>query len=1006
MNRMMHIIAAGVALSVANFVYATSISDFDAGGDLVISTSGEITVDADATFSSITIEADNVSFVNPDAATTNTLKVAKVYNTSSTIPVFNCRVVFEDEWTASVPIWVSATSQPVDFAGGVVGTYPAPQTAAARTFKGRYVLNGNWTMPSGSLTFTIPSGSTLTGRKVTGAGDVSTYSTLFIAEGAYADIDYIDQGLWTMLVSVNGTLKVNYFNVLRGNVGVNGNTGTLIVDWLAVASPVKTPYDIRIFVPNVVFGGLFDWNVVARLALCAANEVNLQFTENALWGRTANYNANHRTGGDVFFNTQSPDTGVGYVVQLERGFMDNDVNSHGVVGKGHIVKNGMGAMIFGAGILASYNTFSGGTTINQGMVASRNAGQNIGTGTVTVNSGGVLNPAGGGSLGYPIVVNDGGTAIFLANTTASSLTLNSGSTLQVSAACTLTATALTLPESGTVNLLVTGGSTTEGPITLLSFPSGMTSTDDETVNAALLAKFSLVRNNGTLAIDAENNALVMTDYTAPTFSWVGGTDDKFSTPANWSSGYAPAPGDAIEFTASAGGSLTNDIVGLGFNTTVTFAAGAGQYIIAGEPFVSVTCLYNKSSYQQTLNNAVHCKDLINISCSQKLIDFAGGVIGERPNGYEATSRTLVGKWRSTAAWTQSLSTTYTISDGSSLYGRSYAFNGSSNQGSTRPWLVFSSGSYGEFYEMNIGNQRNVLDVAGNLKTRIFKTGYGNAGTYEASGIFDVTESFSFYNTGYNYDCRYHYIRLGGSMVTMADTSHNTVLGNNAANVSSAHGTTIQASADATISSNNGPGYGYKVIKMMEFDTEDKTSGEGHTITMNASILQNSSTFVRKIGKGTVVLNGTANTYANGCYVNGGTLIANHATACGTGATTVADGAVFAVTNGEISVTTLSATLAEGATLAVGVTDRSSAAIANTLAVNGAATLQVMGDVSSLTESTNIPLAGTCTEASLANLTLDSSRLALPDSNWQVRTMLDNRSLALRVVKPGFVILFR
>lgn len=91
---------------------------------------------------------------------------------------------------------------------------------------------------------------------------------------------------------------------------------------------------------------------------------------------------------------------------------------------------------------------------------------------------------------------------------------------------------------------------------------------------------------------------------ADTITWVGNTDAKLSTAANWSGGVAPVGEDAWEFGAvgSAGYTLTNDYAYGTNNSGITFTEdAAGSYTISGNWTKQTGDIVNNSSFTQTIN---------------------------------------------------------------------------------------------------------------------------------------------------------------------------------------------------------------------------------------------------------------------------------------------------------------------------------------------------------------------------------------------------------------------
>jgi len=98
-------------------------------------------------------------------------------------------------------------------------------------------------------------------------------------------------------------------------------------------------------------------------------------------------------------------------------------------------------------------------------------------------------------------------------------------------------------------------------------------------------------------IDKQNQAVPVTTRT-----WVGaGTDDNWSTPANWLDNLVPTSDDAVVFQGTTRLTPCNNIVGMIVHN-ITFADGAGRFVLVGNPI--------------TL-----CADVVNLSTSPQIIDM-------------------------------------------------------------------------------------------------------------------------------------------------------------------------------------------------------------------------------------------------------------------------------------------------------------------------------------------------------------------------------------------------
>ena len=188
--------------------------------------------------------------------------------------------------------------------------------------------------------------------------------------------------------------------------------------------------------------------------------------------------------------------------------------------------------------LLAANTYSGGTTLNSGSLYARNS-QALGTGAVTVNGGTLwLDISGLGALG-----------------SVSSVTLNSGSVLDISAATFSADAGLLLGGSLTVNsgAYINLGSLSTDNVKYTIF--------DLTAEGASVSDWLSMQDrimvNGSMLSSLSDWSLGLTDYGATlTFGtvlpdpliWIGGEDGVWDcTTDNWDN-TPKVPGDSIAFT--------------------------------------------------------------------------------------------------------------------------------------------------------------------------------------------------------------------------------------------------------------------------------------------------------------------------------------------------------------------------------------------------------------------------------------------------------------------------
>ncbi len=238
------------------------------------------------------------------------------------------------------------------------------------------------------------------------------------------------------------------------------------------------------------------------------------------------------------------------------------------------------------------------------------------------------------------------------------------------------------------------------------------------------------------------------------YAWTGAAGDgKFSTPGNWADlddGTAatepPSPGVLLSFAAAAGGTITNDVAGLG-GSDIVFPVTAGQYTVTGNGFADVENVVNESGHVQTLSNAVAFATTYNVALASA-VNFAGGAMATVPGAVSGAAGTrLVGAVTFTGNWSMS-SVSYTVPSGSRLTGK--------NLSGLKSTFTIDSGGYAHFAQVEFGqsagpdNSDNIrinlivngtLEVDGELR---YRNNGGNATRLTGSGKVIAK---AFYKTG-------------------------------------------------------------------------------------------------------------------------------------------------------------------------------------------------------------------------------------------------------------------
>ena len=141
--------------------------------------------------------------------------VANVINESASVQTLSNEVFFATTYNV-------ALEQAVNFAGGAMATVPGAVSGAVGTrLVGDIAFTGNWAMSS--VSYTVPSGSRLTGKNLSGLK-----STFTIDSGGYAHFAWVEFGQssgpdnsdnFRINLIVNGTLKVDGELRYRNNGG-------------------------------------------------------------------------------------------------------------------------------------------------------------------------------------------------------------------------------------------------------------------------------------------------------------------------------------------------------------------------------------------------------------------------------------------------------------------------------------------------------------------------------------------------------------------------------------------------------------------------------------------------------------------------------------------------------------------------------------------------------------------------------------------------------------------
>jgi autotransporter-associated beta strand protein len=126
-------------------------------------------------------------------------------------------------------------------------------------------------------------------------------------------------------------------------------------------------------------------------------------------------------------------------------------------------------------------------------------------------------------------------------------------------------------------------------------------------------------------------ALILHSIPAPAADRVwdgGGANDNWSTPANWDGDLAaPAPNDSLTFDGSLRLTPNNDLVADSIFGPLTFAPGAGSFVIGGNRITLGGNLTSSSALDQTLNLPLLLNDNRTITTDAGALNLGGVISG-------------------------------------------------------------------------------------------------------------------------------------------------------------------------------------------------------------------------------------------------------------------------------------------------------------------------------------------------------------------------------------------
>ena len=1008
----------------------------DAYADVSIPAPATVVLDAPAAIRNLAISGTGaVRIANPAAAhgfvSTNRLTVASVSNSASVIPEIDCKVYFTETYK------VDFTGTTVHFAGGATATNidsGNALTSPTAILYGNFTLTQGWTIPTAPsatatiYTHTLRNGSTLTAPTMTlihkDMGGVGKTTQLSIEAGATANVGTVyhqcGNDTWNncrhaISVHCNGTLNVKTMYSLNGDyaggrIGMHkhkgsnsfSGTGTFNLQGIECVATKQTGWHtwLEQFKTNIGASGI-------RVA-SGFNTGAFGFAHGMTVGALADYTIRSERatpsmglyGNTTFDTLDAADRTTPRTITITANLTDlaQTHSNAQYPGIGQIIKVNPGTLI-----LSGDSTYSNGTKINGGTVRLEHNNA-AGTGAITVAAGATLELADGVTIANAVTFADGATLVC-------------GTGSQISG---------TVTRNGTVNLHLLGTTTI--------FPSGYTDT-----TGFVVSPDSAV---GTLSVDG--GALKYDARAVGTYTWTGAVDGNFSTPGNWSvNGEAvndvPNVLDTIRFAPEAATTVTLD-------ADATVAAmvieGEGALTIANPGATTNTLTLASVQNGATVIPVINCKvkftDKYTVSFTNTSVDFAGGATATTWNGANSAVAPTA-EFRGNITFTEDWSVPN--ANGNRLFIRSGAtvtcqtlilpYRGGSYLtlsllqidagGALNCRRVQQKGStyyyngVGEGVTVYVNGRLNVAEDYEVLRSgRIGINKVGGAIEYYGNGLFCV-EGMTIdqtVNEWLSFEQKKAAFGAGGIVIKATDKyAHSLVI---------APWVTFGSLADYSITSEKTePKMG--LYGDLTFDTQNATNAAvSHTVLVAVNLYDKAKDHQYQYGypgkgsiikknAGTLILAGD-NSYSNGTTVNGGTLLAAHDHALGTGPASVGADGTLELMEG-VSVTN-AVTLAADATLLIDGTEARTAAgtsVVGTIATpsTGTANLKVVGDLSSATGNVSITLGALAEGASVEALTLDATALTLPKAGWRARLKAREGAFMLDVKKPtGMTLIVR
>ena len=752
--------------------------------------------------------------------------------------------------------------------GGILSTADAAALGAATS---SMTIN-----PTGVLQAT---GSYTTARAVTlgGTGGASSGGTFDITTGVAVTRSGVIDGTGSLTKTGAGTLTLSGTNTYTGDTYVNG--GLLSITHNQSLGPQPT-----------LGSSLY--------AVHLANGTTLQ--------------------------TAVSSSGSNRQLELVSGTATLDVASsfteqrNGLVyGAGGLIKTGGGTEV-----LTNANTYTGGTTINGGVLQVNNtSGSGTGSGAVAVNSGGTLS----GLLTA--------TGFATAGTIEGQVTVNSGGALLANSSSTFTFGGLTLNTSSISNFQV--GAPIGTAIINITGIDGLSLAGTSTVNisntgALGVGTYRLFDYTGTALIDISNLSLGSTPGGGFTYSlsnnqtgtsidlvvsasdqqWAHDTDSNWNAGSNWTNSSVPnAVGAQANFFGAIKQARTVTVDGVFTIGSMTFDS-AHSYTIAGSGGVGhgltldnnglavISVLQGSHTVSAPLTLANDVQITANTGTA---LNLSGALSGGASDWKVLTSGS--GTVTFSGAGANTFTGLLTVGAGTLNLNKTAGVNAIGGGG-----LQVDNGA-----TVSLLNTQQIADTASVTANGTLALGSSSetVGALRGTGSVSVGSGSTLtVGSSNNLDSQFDGVISGSGTITKSGTGTLALTGNNtfggAGQTVSLQSGTLQLSADTNLghAANSLTFSGGTMLFRSGFDSARSivlTTGGTFNTNNNFATLSgviSGSGALAKSGAGTLTISGVNNTYSGGSQISGGNssvVSIGSSNALGSGAVTISGGSVLSST---------------------------------------------------------------------------------------------------------------